>query len=202
MFCRFFYFIRIMKDLSILAAAAALLLVSCAPKTPDPVEQAICTEISAMPQGFTKVSVTSYERVDSTTFAQEFERRVKLFEAKRDADSKFLLKYLQEGKNRNAAIKNESYVRDLMILKGLDSLRAVCADIMDQVAYYDYVFDADASGEEGKMYFRQANAAITPDYQVIGMTSQQKDLHKGLGKVIPGYLELVKGAEDEEESSE
>ena len=179
--------------------ATAAILSSCTPKAADPVEQAIVSEILSMPQGFSKVTFLNCEMIDSTTFAQELDRRVKLFETKRDADGKLLLKYTQEGKPRNAALKNESYRRDLEILRSLDSLRAASAGILDEIAYYDYRFSADADGEEsGKMQFRDAYAAVTPDFEVIGLTAQKKDLHKGLGKVIPGYLELLRGESEEE----
>ena len=181
------------------AAAAAVLAVSCGGSEPDPVAEAIKAEITTnMAEGFTSVKNITYELVDSTTFAQEFERRIKTFEVKRDADGKYLLKYTREGKTRNAAIKSDAYKRDLEILRDLDSLHAACAGILDDVAYYDYRFSADAKGDNSVMQFRDAYVAMTPEHEVIGMTAKQKDLHKGLGKVIPGYLGLVKGEEEEE----
>lgn len=183
--------------------SAALLFASCGGRTPDPVEQAIKAEITGnMFQEFTDVNITKVEKVDSTTFRTELERRKKAFATKRDVDSEYLLKYMNEGKRRNAALKSESYRKDLMILGGLDSLETVHAAILDDVAYYDYCFSAEAKGQDMTMQFRDTYISITPDGRVISMTADRRDLHKSTGKVIPGYYELVKGADEEEEESE
>jgi hypothetical protein len=34
------------------------------------------------------------------------------------------------------------------------------------------------------------------------MAAERRDLHKSAGRVIPGYYELVKGADEEESESE
>lgn len=183
---------------SLFLLAAVLLTAGCGTGTPDPVHEAIKAEISGnMPQKFTDVRIYTVEKIDSSTFRQELDRRKALFVTRRASDEKFILKYNSEGKVKNAARKLESFKKDLQILRDLDSLEVSIADILDDIAYYDYVFSAQASGPDGKMEFRDSYAAITPDMQVIGMTAQKKDLHKGLGKVIPGYLKIVKGEEDE-----
>jgi len=188
---------------SLVLSVSILLLVSCGGGKTDPVKESIKGEIMGnMSQDFTSVEVTSVEKIDSTTFRTELDRRKKAFVAKRDADSEFLLKYMQEGKRRNAAIKNESYVNDLRILQGLDSLGTAHAAILDDIAYYDYRFSATAKGKDVTMQFRDAYISITPDGKVVSMTSERRDLHKSAGRVIPGYYELVKGADEEEESEE
>lgn len=149
-----------------------------------------------MDKGFTDVKIISVELIDSTTFATEFDRRIKMFQAKKDADEKLSVKYLAQGKKKNNALKAQDYVKDVMILASLDSLRNASENILGKVAYYDYKFSAVAKGPDSSMEFRDAYAAVTPDFKVIGMTADLKDLHKGLGKVIPGYLAIVKGEED------
>ncbi|MBR4817190.1 MAG: hypothetical protein IKZ72_00935, partial [Bacteroidales bacterium] len=171
-----------------------LLLFSCGGKTSDPVRDAIKGEImDNMFQEFTDVNITNVEKIDSTTFRTELDRRKKAFTIKRDADGEFLLKYMQEGKKKNASIKSESYQNDLRILQGLDSLGAALAATLDDVAYYDYRFSATAKGKDVTMQFRDAYISITPDGRVISMTAERRDLHKSAGRVIPGYYELVKG---------
>ena len=187
---------------SIIFAAAIVLLASCA-KPADPVREAIKGEIMGnMSQGFTSVEVTSVEKIDSTTFRTELGRRRKAFETKRDVDSDYLVKYMTEGKKRNAELKSESYRKDLLILNGLDSLEAALSAILDDIAYYDYRFCASARGDGMKMQFRDAFVSITPDGRVISMTADQRDLHKSAGRVIPGYLELVQGAGEDDEDTE
>ena len=184
---------------SLIIFVSVLLLAACGGSKTDPVKEAIKGEIMGnMAQDFISVDVTFVEKIDSTTFRTELDRRKKAFTTKRDADGEFLLKYMQEGKRRNAAIKNESYVNDLRILQGLDSLGIKHADILDDVAYYDYRFSATAKGKDVTMQFRDAYIAITPDGQVISMTAERRDLHKSAGRVIPGYYELVKGLDEED----
>ena len=187
-----------MKKL-ILFAAFLPLLVSCGGRVVDPVQEAIKGEIMGnMSQEFTDVTINFVEKIDSTTFRQEFDRRRTVFILKRDADSDLLLKYMTEGKKRNASIKSDSYKQDLVILQGLDSLEAAHSAILDDIAYYDYRFSADAKGQGLKMQFRNAFISITPDGRVISMTAERRDLHKSAGRVIPGYVELVKGSDEED----
>ena len=187
----------------ILFSALLPLLVACGGRVTDPVHEAIKGEIMGnMSQEFSDVTINFVEKIDSTTYRQELERRKKAFVLKRDADSELLLKYMAEGKKRNATIKSDSYRQDLVILQGLDSLEAAHAAILDDIAYYDYRFSADAKGQGLKMQFRNAYISITPDGRVISMTAERRDLHKGAGRVIPGYLELVKGSDEDEGMNE
>jgi hypothetical protein len=188
---------------SFILFVSVLLLAACGGSKTDPVREAIKGEIMGnMSQDFTGLEIFSVEKIDSTTFRTELDRRKKAFTTKRDADSELLLKYMQEGKRRNAAIKNDSYKNDLRILQGLDSLGTVHAAILDDVAYYDYRFNAKAKGKDVTMQFRDTYISITPDGKVISMAAERRDLHKSAGRVIPGYYELVKGADEEESESE
>lgn len=180
-----------MKKIIIIAASAALLLVSCT-KTPDPVRDAIQAEILGMEQGFTSVSFRSLEKVDSSTFAQELDKKVKTFELKKQSDEKFLMKYMQENKTKNAELKRASYTADLQMLASLDSLKGTLSPIMNDIAYYVYKFSADAKGDAASMSFSDAYVALTPSNEVLGMASKFLDLSKRLGKVIPGYMDIVK----------
>ena len=187
----------------ILFSALLPLVVACGGRVSDPVHEAIKGEIMGnMSQEFSDVTINFVEKIDSTTFRQELDRRRKTFVLKRDADSELLLKYMAEGKKRNATLKSDSYRQDLVILQGIDSLEAVHAAILDDIAYYDYRFSADAKGQGLKMQFRNAYISITPDGRVISMTAERRDLHKGAGRVIPGYLELVKGADEDDGMNE
>ena len=185
-----------MKKAMILAAA--LVMTACGQKTADPVQDAIELYIfDKMPELYTEVSFNTLEKVDSTTFREEFDHRKKAFEARRASDEKFILKYTGEGKPKNAALKTESYKNTLRIIEGLDSLELASSSILDEIAYYDYKFSATAKGPDGRMDFEDAYACVTPDHRVMAMTSNLKDLHKSLGRVIPGYLEIVKGEEED-----
>lgn len=191
----FFILDHDMKKLLIIPAAI-MLLASCSPKASDQVSDAVKNEIMTLDGGYEKVVIKSIEKVDSTTFAQEFERRIGTFETKKKADEQLLLKYTRENKKRNAAIKQESLARDLMILTGLDSLKASMSAKLGQVAYYEYKFSAQASKPGKTVAFNESFAAVSPSGEVLCIASKQNDLHRRLGTVIPGYLEVVKGDEN------
>ena len=50
--------------------------------------------------------------------------------------------------------------------------------------------------------YKETYAAITPEGQVIAVSSSLKNLHTATGKVIPGYSALLAGAPDDEEVEE
>ena len=178
--------------------AAALVLVSCGQKQSDPVQDAIELYIfENMPEMYTQVTFNTLEKVDSTTFREEFEHRKKAFEARLESDEKFILKYTLEKKQKNVALKTLSYKKTLRIIQALDSLEKASAGIMDDVAYYDYKFSATAKGQNARMDFEDTYATVTPDLRVMSMTTDIRDLHKSLGRAIPGYLDIVKGDEEE-----
>lgn len=187
---------------TIILAAAALVLVSCGQKQTDPVREAVKQYIIDNMSEYTDVKFNTFEKVDSTTFRQEFEHRKKAFEARRASDEKFIVKYMNEGKQKNATLKTESYRNTLRIIQALDSLEQASAGIIDDIAYYDYKFSASAKGPQGGMDFNDAYASITPDMKVMTMTSNPKDLHKSLGRVIPGYMDVVQGEDEEISESE
>ena len=173
---------------------AALVLVSCGQKKADPVKDAVTRYIiENSSQVVTEVRFNTLEKVDSTTFRQEFDHRKKAFEARRASDEKFVIKYRNEGKQKNAALKTESFMNTLRIIARLDSLEKASTAILDEVAYYDYKFSGQARGESGNTDFVDTYVTITPSFKVMSMTSNPKDLHKSLGRVIPGYLEAVEG---------
>lgn len=184
-----------MKKLLIIPAAI-MLLASCSPKASDQVSDAVKNEIMTLDGGYEKVVIKSIEKVDSTTFAQEFDRRIGTFETKKKADEQLLLKYTRDNKKRNAAIKQESLARDYVILAGIDSLKMAMGAKLNDVAYYEYRFSAQASNPEKTVVFNDSFAAVSPAGEVLCIASKQNDLHRRLGKVIPGYLDLVKGDEE------
>ena len=77
----------------------------------------------------------------------------------------------------------------------MDSIENAMAGKLDDVAYYDYVFSGSATAKEGKVSYSNVYVTITPAGEVLTMTSNQKDLHKATGRVIPGYIESITAEE-------
>lgn len=187
-----------MKKITVALASIAM-FISCSDKTADPVKEALIAEIGkTMKVEAPDVYFSNIARIDSTTFAEELDRRKVVLETKCKVLEKQALKYSAEGKLNASRNKVEELSATRNRLKDLEKLAQSLADIADKTAYYDYTFSATAKGDGRKMEFKEAYATVTPDFQVLGICSQKKDIHKGMGKVIPGYLEMLKGDSDEE----
>lgn len=184
-----------MKTARMLAATAMavtlVLTASCSTKEKDPAEAALRAKIESIIGEGAKVSLYTFELIDSTTYGQELEFRIGMIETRLAQNEKLIEKYKRENKPNNAKAKIEAASKDRVVLDGLKSLRDSIADISDDVAYYDYAFSGKASGKEKTMDFPKAYASITPNWEVLSMDTETKLLHKALGRVIPGYLEII-----------
>ena len=171
--------------------AAVAVVTSCNRTTPDPVAQAI--EAAAMKDaaGEYTFRITNLEKIDSTSFRTEIMRRKDLFALKQLAEEKLFQKYYQEGKRQNSENHRLAMEKAGQNLRFVESLEEKLAARLDETAYYDYVFSGYSETAEGRMTYDNVYVAITPAGEVLGMTSDRSDLHKGTGRVIPGYLEGI-----------
>lgn len=189
-----------MKRNIIIFAAMALCLAGCGQK-PDMYREALETEIIRLVGADAKVTFNTVERIDSTTFGQEIERRIKTFSLKLDQDTNFYNKYKKDGMAKNADLKKKAVEMDQKLLAGMEMLRQRIADAdsLDVVAYYDYHFTGNAKSSEGITTFNDNYATITPDGKVMSINDALQGLHKAMGKSIPGYESLIKSNKQEEE---
>lgn len=179
------------------AIVAAAVLASCAPKQPaDPFQAALVSEIRAQVGSDAKVAFEMFERVDSTTFGEELTYRRGIFDLRRAQNEKLFKKYKAAGQPNSAAAKRNAINHDDEVIAGLAQMSESLAGILGDVAYYDYHFTCKVKAGNAKAEYRDYYATITPDCKVMSVENSQKTLHKSLGRVIPGYLELVK-SEDE-----
>jgi len=189
-----------MKLKTVILCAAALVLAACTPKekTPaDPFEAAVRASIAKQTGEGSKIVFTEFARVDSTTYREELDYRRKVFAAKLDADTQYYEKYKAKGMRENAAKKKAAIERDNVIIAGLDRLEDDLGPKIDEVAYYDVTFSGRADNAGAVTAFEDFYACITNDGEVMAFQNGTKGLHKAMGHVIPGYLELVKGEEEE-----
>lgn len=148
--------------------------------------------------GVEKVNFEYINAIDSCTFRQELDRRKATFNLRFEQNRKYLTKYLIENKKQNAARKQEEVMKDARIIHGLDSIEVQLGSSIDNIAFYDYEFSAVTSGKELKKSVQKAYASITPEGEVLSISTQQKNLHKTTGKVLPGYKDLLHGEKDDE----
>lgn len=187
-----------MKKLAIIPIIAACLLPCSCTRTQDPYKAALETEIIRLVGADAKVTFNKVERIDSTTFGQEVDKRIQAFNTKLEQDTKLYEKYMADRMLTNAGKKKQAMEIDGKMLAGLEKLRARIeeADSLDVVAYYDYHFTgyAKCGGEETT--FPDNYASITPEGKVLSINDALKGLHNALGKVIPGYKEALDEASD------
>lgn len=177
---------------TLIVAACLAALAGCSPKAvPDPAENAIRDRIASSVGEDAKITFYRMEKVDSTTFGEELERREKAFQLRLEQNSKYLIKYSDGKHPKNAAEKSEEVKKDMLVLRGLEEIRERMADSLSVVAYYDYVFSGKAVTKTTVSEFTDWYATVTPDGQVYTMESSTKGLHSAMGHVIPGYTELV-----------
>lgn len=172
--------------------SVVLIAAACAQTSaPGPVETALINKIAESVSPDAVITIDNLEKVDSTTFGTELERRIHVFTVRHERNENFYQKYKSEGKRKNAALKKEAMEKDILVLEGLNKIAERMGDSLNVVAYYDYKFSGCAETETQRTVFQDYYASITPDCQIMSMGSSNRGLHKALGRVIPGYLDLI-----------
>lgn len=185
-----------MRILTILASV--LLLASCGSQKLTPMQQAVADKVLDLNPSYNEISFSRFEVVDSTTYGTEMARRRGLFELKNAKTQDQLDKYYMAHKMKNAEAKAESLAKGRRVLSGLDSLIRAYAEHVDEIAYYDVSFDATITNRNQALHCDGLYAVVTPDLRVLCVVTDRKNLHKGMGTVIPGYDALLGGESDEE----
>lgn len=181
------------RILFVLAALTSL----CACSQDDPVKDAISAKVAEIVGGEPKVSIYTVEKIDSVTFGQQLDMTDKLFAVIRKQNEKFYFKYMSQNLFNEALDKRASLVKNDYVIEGLKAIRERMADSLDVVAYYDYKFSGKAKKADGVTEIPEAYASIKPDGTLISLEPDKDRLHNGLGKVIPGYSELLDADKNE-----
>lgn len=188
-----------MKRLFIILAVAGLCAVACKQAPKDPFQVALENEILARVGSDAKVKIDVFERVDSTTFGKELDYRQEVFALRRSQNEKLFKKYKAGGLPNSASARRNAINHDNEVIEGLAKMEETLAPILGDIAYYDYHFSGKAWTKTAQSTYQDFYATITPEGKVMSIDNSKKTLHKTLGRVIPGYMELVKS--DEEETS-
>ena len=162
---------------------------------PDPLRDALGAYLLQGKEGTFRLY--SIEKIDSTTFRTEFERRRNVFDLKLREETKLYDSYILQRKPKNAARHLEAIQRTNVAVRRLDSLKATLQDRLDEIAYADYVFSGRLETDNSYSEFSNAYASITPALEVITLAAERKDLHKAGGRAIPGYVQMF-GKDTEE----
>lgn len=179
-----------MKRISIFLCAI-LAVCACGQKAPDPVAEAIIAEMTKGIDQPCAISIQNLQRLDSTTFATEFQRRIGIYDIRLAQNTARMEKYIREGMPKNATKMYEELKKDTKIFNELNAMKAMMADDTLKVAYYDYSFTYGGKIGNQKVPAKQAFATVTPDGRVLTYSADRRDLHKATGLVLPGYQELL-----------
>lgn len=193
-----------MKKIAIIVAAISILAACTHTETPDPIKDGIRTKICQTVGNEAKVTIKTFQIIDSTTFAQELSHRKDVIRLRYEQNRKLHDQYLQEGRVKTAAKKYDEYHADQQRLEGLEKIGDELAGRMNDVAYYDVKFSAEAKTSARTSTFTDYYATVTPEGMVYNIQSSPNGLHKPMGHVIPGYDLLFpeQSAEDAGSGSE
>jgi hypothetical protein len=183
-------------------ALALLALASCTKKQADPVADAIVAEMMKDVDQPYQLQITDLKLLDSTTFSTEFQRRIGIYNTRLDQNTARLEKYMKQGMKKNASLMFESLQKDTKIYNELITMKEMMGDDTLNVAYYDYSYTYSGKVGKTRIPAQQAFATVTPDYRVLTCVSDQRDMHKATGLVIPGYKELLDSFKESEEEQE
>lgn len=172
-----------------IVAALMLALTGCQ-KGNTPEQEAVLQLISRSSGEVKGAFFASFEKVDSTTLSQEFDRRFALFNSKINIEQRQIKEYEEKNMPKNAAKHLESIKETKMILEDLGLLREMLEDSADSIIYTTYKFSCKGKFVDGSSFeCKDMYVNITPDGEACNMKSDDS-YHSGMGSAIPGYLEL------------
>lgn len=161
------------------------------------VREAVVAETGCRPGD---IVFSDCEICETVTYGDELERRKEIFRYRIRVNEKMRDDYLRERKRTNARLKAESIEADYQLLQRLDSLEDAHADILEKVEYYDCRFSAKVRLDRYNTFeFRDAHAALDGSWKLFDMSSSQKDLRLGMGKLFPGYEKLLEDSHLEDD---
>lgn len=182
-----------------LMALTALMICACAEKPVDPVAEAIVAEMMKEIDQPYEIQVENLQKLDSTTYATEFARRIEIYDTRLDQNTARMEKYIRERKPKNATKVFQELQRDTKIFNELNAMREMMGDDTLKIAYYDYAYTYSGKVGDKKIAPKSAFATVTPAGKILTYASDRKDLHKATGLAIPGYKELLESFKEPEE---
>lgn len=181
----------------LLTAIAILACAACGRKEYPPLYQAVIDHVQTTVGEEAKVNMREISTVDSLTMGQLYEQRVKAFATKLSQDTKFYEKYKGKGMENNAAKYKKAIEKDNLIIKALSDMAPSIEKISDVIVCYDVIFSGNAKSSGQTTVFEGFYAAVSPSFSVLSTNNELRGLHKGFGKYLPGYSDLLRQVGDE-----
>lgn len=170
---------------------------SCKPKPVNPVKESLITTIIfATGADEKEIYISQLTPVRKVTIGEELAYRRDVFEFKKSVDNAKLKHYEGKGMKRNAAKYRRMIARDEGIIESLDSLRDSLGIKLQETAWYEYTFSADIRTADAIYNVRDWHFVITPKNRILTMKPGLKGLRNGLGRLVPGYGDLMDSLKD------
>lgn len=149
-------------------------------ETLTPEQETVVSYISGTSGKVARISFSTFELADSTTVAEELDRRKALFSTKVKVESGY-----KSEKHRQSAAQAEA------ILAGIETLRQDLSSSLDDVLYRTWKFSCKGKFEDGGEFeCRDMYINITRDGVACNLKNDGR-YHNGMGRFIPGYSELL-----------
>jgi len=192
------------RHIATICLCCAALLSSCGGGKPvlSDTQKAVVAALSEDFEGEMDFQFDTFEKIDSTAMGTEVDRRIEAFTQVLLQNYRLYNGYVAANKNKNAAKKQKSIELDTEMLKLLQEYKQELGADTLKVAYYDYKFSGKGVENGVTHIYKETYAAITPEGEVVAVSSSLKNLHTATGKVIPGYSALLAGIPDDEEVEE
>ena len=179
---------------------SVLLLAGCVEEKKSPVEQAlakaaagiICESRTGLKPEEVAVSLESVAQVDSSTLADEIERRRDIFQLKMERQSILESRFLEKKMKVNARRQHIRMEQSAKIIAALDSIAFMRDPQGDSVLYRIYLIEKGKVETIDEIFSLNGYyAVLTPDGKALAFTKDRKALHKGTGRLIPGYEDML-----------
>ena len=177
----------------ILALGASLLAASCESRPEDSVTAAIKAKVAENVKGLpADVRIDRIELIDSSALGTELSRCKELFSLKITREKELHQKYWNNGQYKAAEDKDKVILKAQKNYDGIVALEQQYETAKDSIIAYHYRISGSAKNAEGgKVEFKEAYVALTPDGKVLTLVTDRRDLGKVVRHAIPGYLELI-----------
>lgn len=176
------------RTITILAVMMAVL--ACSGPHYKPEQQAAIDYIRRAVGEDTKLVITSVSTVDSLTFAALREDCIDLFEYKKDGHDKLRGAFVTQKMRTNARRQEEKMQRCDEIIQALKALRL--GDNAGKLVCYDVCVSGYAEKKKEIISFKDFLVCVTPDGKMLSTGSEKRGLHKGFGKFLPGYTDILR----------
>ena len=175
---------------TILIAIAATAIVSCSSPKYTPEQTAAIRYIEKQVGPGTKVIISRIATVDSLTYEQLRKDCIDLFKYKKDSHDKVRSAFVTQKLLTNAKVQKEKMAKCDDIISELEALGL--GNVGQSILCYDVKVSGHADKKKERVIFNDFYVCVGRDGIVLSSGAEKRGLHKGFGKFLPGYTEVLR----------